>query len=79
MTFDFMEHTDGINHGAINGIPYLSPLVPTLHTLLTIDEKYINNTAVYGPQSQTYINELNDVVEIILNNLDDGPHPCKFV
>lgn len=78
MTIDFMENTDGLNHGVINDIPYLPPLVPTLHTLLTIEKQYLNNTLVYGPQSQTFINELDKVVEIVLNNLDDGPHPCKL-
>ncbi|GAA5795601.1 hypothetical protein HPULCUR_000962 [Helicostylum pulchrum] len=75
MTIDFMENTDGLNHGVINDIPYLPPLVPTLHTLLTIEKQYLNNTLVYGPQSRTFINELDQVVEIVLNNLDDGPHP----
>lgn len=79
MTVDFMENTDGLNHGVINGIPYLSPLVPSLNTLMTIEESLVNNTKVYGPQSQTIIAELNQVLEIVINNLDDGPHPCKFL
>ncbi|KAL7325774.1 ferroxidase fet3 [Mucor circinelloides] len=73
-TIDFMENTDGLNHGVINGIPYLTPLVPSLHTLLSIGE-YANNTAVYGPQSITHMFELNEVIELVINNLDDGPHP----
>ncbi|KAF1805378.1 Cupredoxin [Mucor lusitanicus] len=73
-TIDFMENTDGLNHGVINGIPYLTPLVPSLHTLLSVGE-YANNSAVYGPQSITHMFELNEVVELVINNLDDGPHP----
>lgn len=77
MTVDFMENTDGINHGVINDIPYLSPLVPSLNTMMTIEENFVNDTRVYGPQSQTIISELDQVLEIVINNLDDGPHPCK--
>ncbi|KAG2197223.1 hypothetical protein INT47_003598 [Mucor saturninus] len=75
MTVDFMENTDGLNHGVINDIPYLSPLVPSLNTLMTIEENLVNDTRVYGPQSQTIIADLNQVLEIVINNLDDGPHP----
>lgn len=78
MTIDFMENTDGLNHGVINNIPYLPPLVPTLHTLLSIEEEFVNDVRVYGPQSLTFIYELNQVIELVINNFDDGPHPCKF-
>ncbi|KAI8360717.1 multicopper oxidase-domain-containing protein [Choanephora cucurbitarum] len=74
MTMDFMVNTDGLNHGVINTIPYLPPLVPTLHTLLTMGD-LAKNTKVYGPQSQAYVFQLNQVIEIVLNNLDDGMHP----
>lgn len=79
MTVDFMENTDGLNHGVINDIPYLSPLVPSLNTLLTIEENLVNNSLVYGPQSQTIFAQLDQVIEIVINNLDDGPHPCRFI
>jgi iron transport multicopper oxidase len=78
MTIDFVENTDGLNHGVINDIPYLPPLVPSLHTLLTIDKDLINNTLVYGPQSLTYIYKLDQNIELVINNFDDGPHPCKI-
>lgn len=77
MTVDFMENTDGLNHGVINNIPYLPPLVPSLHTLLSIQQDLVNNSVVYGPQSLVFIHPLNHVVEIVINNYDDGLHPCK--
>lgn len=77
MTLDFMENTDGLNHGVINGIPYLPPYVPSLHTALSIGPQYVNNIKVYGPQTNAYLFELNQVIEVVINNLDDGPHPCK--
>lgn len=75
MTIDFMENTDGLNHGVINNLPYLPPLVPTLHTLLSIEEDLVDDVRVYGPQSLTYIYDLDQVIELVINNFDDGPHP----
>lgn len=77
LTLDFVVNTDGLNHGVMDGIPYLPPLVPSLHTLLTIGQDLVNNTAVYGPQSLVSIFDLDQVVELVINNLDGGPHPCK--
>ncbi|KAI8079499.1 multicopper oxidase-domain-containing protein [Gilbertella persicaria] len=74
MTIDFMVNTDGLNHGVMNNIPYLPPLVPSLHTVLSIGD-LANNTLVYGPQSQVSIFPLHQVVELVINNLDDGIHP----
>ncbi|KAI8970040.1 Cupredoxin [Mycotypha africana] len=76
MTIAFMKHTDGLNHGLINDRPYLPPLVPTLHTVFTVEPKsLVNNTDIYGPQTQVSLLELNDIVEVVINNLDDSPHP----
>lgn len=75
MNVEFVENSDGLNHGMINNIPYLPPYVPTLHTVLTIGEAYLREPAVYGPQTNAYLLKLNQVVELVIQNLDDGPHP----
>lgn len=75
LTIDFVENTDGLNHGVINNIPYLPPLVPTLHTLLSIEEHLVDDIRVYGPQSVAYMYDLDQVIELVINNFDDGPHP----
>ncbi|KAG0164350.1 ferroxidase fet3 [Apophysomyces sp. BC1015] len=74
LTFDFVVTTDGINRGFFNGVPYLSPKVPTLHTLLT-EGDYALEPTVYGPQTSTYILNHLDMVEVIINNLDTNNHP----
>lgn len=74
LTFAFEVTTNGINRGMFNELPYLSPKVPTLNTLLT-QGNYSLETEVYGPQTQAFILDHLDMVEIVLNNLDSGSHP----
>lgn len=76
LTIDFQVTTDGINRGMFNGVPYLSPKVPSLNTLLSMGDLALQE-AVYGPQTQAIILNHLDMVEIVLNNLDSGSHPCK--
>ncbi|KAI7869586.1 Cupredoxin [Spinellus fusiger] len=74
LTFNFQVMTDGLNRGSFNGIPYLSPKVPTLNTVLT-SGSLATNVAVYGPQAVASILPHLDMVEVVLNNLDSGSHP----
>ncbi|KAI8874595.1 multicopper oxidase, partial [Backusella circina FSU 941] len=74
LTITFELNTDGLSHGSINNVPYLTPFVPTLHTLLTVGD-LANNPKVYGPQTNVYLLEKDQVVELVINNIDDGPHP----
>lgn len=78
MEVDFVENTDGLNHGMVNDVPYIPPYVPTLHTVITIGEQYERELVVYGPQTNAYLFDLDQVVQVVINNLDDGPHPCKY-
>jgi iron transport multicopper oxidase len=77
LTITFEVNTDGLSHGSFNDVPYIAPWVPTLHTLLTVGD-LANNSKVYGPQTNVYILGKDEIVELVINNLDDGPHPCKF-
>jgi iron transport multicopper oxidase len=79
MTLNFVENTDGLNHGIMNDIPYIPPYVPTLHTVMTVGEQYERNLVVYGPQTNAYLFDMDQVIELVINNSDDGPHPCKFI
>ncbi|KAL0091079.1 multicopper oxidase [Phycomyces blakesleeanus] len=74
LTFNFDVTTDGINRGMFNELPYLTPKVPTLNTVLSMGELATDLT-VYGPQSQAIILDHLNMVEIVLNNLDAGNHP----
>lgn len=74
LTFNFDVTTDGINRGMFNEVPYLSPKTPTLNTMLTQGNYSLTET-VYGPQSQVYILNHLDMIEVVINNLDSGSHP----
>ncbi|KAI9316824.1 Cupredoxin [Dichotomocladium elegans] len=74
LSFNFDVTTDGINRGMFNNLPYLSPLVPTLHTLFSEGELALQ-PEVYGPQTITTIFKHLDMVELVVNNLDSGEHP----
>lgn len=76
LTIDFQVTTDGKNRGFFNGLPYLAPKTPTLNTMLSQGE-YAMDAQVYGPQSRAIILDHLDMVEVVLNNLDAGAHPCK--
>lgn len=55
-------------------ITYVRPKVPTLYSALTTGE-YANNATVYGRDTNSFVLNKNDVIEIILNNDDPGKHP----
>ncbi|KAI9273843.1 Cupredoxin [Helicostylum pulchrum] len=74
LTFNFDVTTNGINRGMFNEVPYLSPKIPTLNTLLT-QGNYSLEPEVYGPQTQAIILKHLEMVEIVLINLDAGAHP----
>ncbi|KAI7905432.1 multicopper oxidase-domain-containing protein [Cokeromyces recurvatus] len=74
LTFDFQVTTDGINRGMFNEIPYLSPKVPTLNTMLT-SGNLSTDVSIYGPQSMAYILDHMNMVQVVVNNLDAGAHP----
>jgi iron transport multicopper oxidase len=57
-----------------NNITYVAPKVPTLYSVLTTGEA-ATNAAVYGRDTNTFILEHGQVIEIVLNNNDAGKHP----
>ena len=57
-----------------NDVTYVRPRVPTLYTALSAGD-LANNATIYGRNSNPYILQHNDIIEIILNNNDTGKHP----
>lgn len=53
----------------------MAPKVPSLYSALTVGSEYANNSRVYGTHTNSYILNHHDVIEIVLNNGDDGAHP----
>lgn len=65
---------NGINYAFFNNITYTAPKVPTLLTALSAGEDATNPLA-YGSNTNTFILEKDEIVEIVLNNDDTGKHP----
>ncbi|CAL9736014.1 iron transport multicopper oxidase Fet3p [Monosporozyma servazzii] len=65
---------NGINYAFFNNITYVAPKVPALITALTAGEDALNSQ-VYGSNTNTFVLEKDEIVEIIVNNLDTGTHP----
>lgn len=58
----------------INNVTYVQPLVPTLYTVLTSGAA-ANNVEIYGSNTNAFVLEKDQTVDIVLNNLDTGKHP----
>lgn len=65
---------NGINYAFFNNITYVAPKVPALITALTTGKDALNSQ-VYGTNTNTFVLEKDEIVEIIVNNLDTGTHP----
>jgi iron transport multicopper oxidase len=65
---------DGANYAFFNDISYVRPKVPTLYTAMSVGS---NNTdvRVYGRDTNSFVLEKGEIVEIVLNNDDGGKHP----
>lgn len=70
-----MEHLgDGVVYAFFNNETYTTPKVPTLYSVIS-SGKYAGDSLVYGTNTNTFILERDEVVEIVLNNMDPGKHP----
>lgn len=65
---------DGVNYALFNDITYTAPKVPTLFSVLSAGE-FANNPAIYGSNTNTHVLQPGEIIEIVLNNMDDGKHP----
>lgn len=65
---------DGANYAFFNNATYVGPSTPSLYTALsTADTALI--PYIYGPNTNSYVLQKNQIVEIVLNNNDAGKHP----
>lgn len=65
---------DGANYAFFNNITYRAPKVPTLYTVITSGDKAVE-PQVYGTYTHSFVLDKDEVVQIVLNNRDDGRHP----
>lgn len=68
------SHTIKNSSAFINNVTYVEPLVPTLYTALTSGTA-ANNVEIYGSNTNAFVLQKNQVVDIVLNNFDTGKHP----
>ena len=70
-----MDHLgDGVVYAFFNNETYVTPKVPTLYSVVS-SGKYAGDSLVYGTNTNTFILQKDEVVEIVLNNMDPGKHP----
>lgn len=65
---------DGANYAFFNDLTYVAPKVPTLYSALT-SGNLATNPAIYGKNTNPFVIEKDQVVEIVVNNMDPGKHP----
>lgn len=76
ITLDFtMDNLgDGVNYAFFNNLTYTAPKVPTLYSVMS-SGKYATDPKIYGSNTNTFILQKDEIVEIVLNNQDPGKHP----
>lgn len=57
-----------------NNVTYIQPKVPTLYTALTTGVA-ASNVSIYGGNTNAFVLEHGQVIEIVVNSLDPGKHP----
>lgn len=66
--------SDGVTYAFFNNLTYTKPKVPTLYTVFSSGE-LASNPVIYGSNTNTFILQHGEVVEIVVNNMDTGNHP----
>lgn len=68
---------DGVTYAMFNGKTFRPPKVPSLYTVLSThgNTNLTTNELIYGTNTNSFVLQGDEVVEIILNNMDPGKHP----
>jgi len=74
----FSTFENGINRAAFNNVTYVPPRVPTVMTIDSAPENALPNALIYGPQSNAFVINHLEVVELTVFNWDEGNHPCEL-
>ena len=64
------------SRAVINGVSYIPQIVPTFYTALSAG-LLASNPKIYGVNSNPYVLNFGEVVEIVLINNDGGHHPWQ--
>ncbi|KAF5209073.1 ferroxidase fet3 [Clavispora lusitaniae] len=74
LNFTMDNLADGVNYAFFNGITYTPPKVPALYTVLSSGD-LASNPTIYGSNTNTFVLQYGEVIEIVINNMDPGEHP----
>jgi iron transport multicopper oxidase len=69
---------DGINYAFFNNYTYVAPKIPTLLTALSAPKDLINDARIYGSNTNSFVLNSGDVIEIVINNEDNNKHPMHM-
>lgn len=75
VTMEMTNLGDGINYATFNNVTYVAPKVPTLMTVFSADPDIVTNAQIYGSNTNTFILQENEIIELVVNNFDDNKHP----
>jgi iron transport multicopper oxidase len=64
---------DDQNRAGFNNITYLAQKVPSLATVLTTGNAALN-ASIYGTNSNSFVANFGQLVELVINNYDTGAH-----
>ncbi|MBW0499229.1 hypothetical protein O181_038944 [Austropuccinia psidii MF-1] len=71
----FSTFKNGINRGAFNNITFVPPKVPTSMTVDSVQLDALKNPIIYGKQTNAFVVDHLEVVELKILNWDSGNHP----
>jgi len=69
---------NGVNYAFFNNETYVSPKVPTLLTALTAPEELVLNSEIYGHNTNSFVLNAGDVVDMVIDNYDSNKHPLHM-
>lgn len=74
LNVNFNTRSNGQNYADFNNITFVVPQTPTLNSALSMGN-LSTDVSVYGPDSNAYVLNHMDEVQIVIFNWDAGKHP----
>lgn len=75
LNFKMEQLGDGVTYAFFNNLTYVAPKVPTLMSVLDADSEIVGQSSIYGSNTNTFVLQRDEIVQIVLNNMDPGKHP----
>lgn len=69
---------DGINYAFFNNFTYVAPKTPTLLTAIGAPKDLVKDSRIYGSNTNSFILNSDDIIEIVINNEDNNKHPMHM-